>query len=112
MESDPGGTMRKQGLIVLTAIAAVSAIALNTGPAAARQGADDPVGHVRHGRGADDPVRHVRHHERHHVRHHERHHVRHRHAADDKRAHTARHGRGADDAAGDDRRGRGRGSDD
>src|SRR3954465_11961182 len=95
MESDPGGTMRKQGLIVLTAIAAVSAIALNTGPAAARQGADAPGGPARPGRGADDPVRHVRHHERHHVRH--------RHAADDKRAHTARHGRGADDAAGDDR---------
>jgi hypothetical protein len=30
-------------------------------PAFARQGADDPAGHVRHGRGADDPAGHVRH---------------------------------------------------
>jgi hypothetical protein len=27
----------------------------------ARHGADDPAGHVRHGRGADDGVRHARH---------------------------------------------------
>ncbi|MEA2478234.1 MAG: hypothetical protein QOJ07_156 [Thermoleophilaceae bacterium] len=64
----------------LAAFGGVVAIALGgAGAAQARQGADDPAGHVRHGRGADDvqpharqgaddPAGHVRH--RHHHRHH------------------------------------------
>ncbi|MEA2449381.1 MAG: hypothetical protein QOG63_1313 [Thermoleophilaceae bacterium] len=60
------------------------------GGAQAKHGADDPAGHVRHGRGADDvqphhkhgaddPAGHVRH------QHHRRHH--HRHGADDPAGH-------------------------
>ena len=33
-------------------------ISMTAQPAMARQGADDPAGHVRHGRGADDPIGH------------------------------------------------------
>lgn len=40
-------------LAVVTALPATSAFA--------KKGADDPAGHVRHGRGADDPAGHVRH---------------------------------------------------
>jgi hypothetical protein len=85
--------MRKRALIALSAIAVFGATALNTGSAVARQGADDPVGHVRHGHGADDP------------RAHKARHGADDKAADDKRARAARHG--ADDPAGDDRGGRG-----
>ncbi|MDX6422807.1 MAG: hypothetical protein QOI67_278 [Gaiellaceae bacterium] len=48
--------------------------------AIAKNGADDPAGHVRHGRGADDPAGQVRHGR----------------GADDKPGHV-RHGGGADD---------------
>jgi hypothetical protein len=87
--------MRKRALIALSAIAVFGATALNTGSAVARQGADDPVGHVRHGHGADDPRAHKARHGR----------GADDKAADDKRARAARHG--ADDPAGDDRGGRG-----
>jgi hypothetical protein len=66
-------TLRK---IVLTATAAATLAA--PGLAQARQGADDPVGHVRHN-GADD-VRGA-HHVSAAVKHHRRHHA--RHGADD-----------------------------
>jgi hypothetical protein len=47
-------------------IAAATGVFLSLAVAAptvafARHGADDPAGHVRHGRGADDGVRHARH---------------------------------------------------
>ena len=43
----------KKLIITATAIAAVSAPGLGVGAAQARQGADDPIGHVRHS-GDDD----------------------------------------------------------
>ncbi|HUR83859.1 MAG TPA: hypothetical protein VMY78_00815 [Solirubrobacteraceae bacterium] len=46
----------KKFILTATAIAAVSAPALGASPVQARQGADDPVGHVRHS-GTDDSVR-------------------------------------------------------
>jgi hypothetical protein len=68
------------------ALAAVAAMAIGAGSAQARHGADDPAGHIRHGRGADDVQPHKRQraddsrrHHRHH--HHARHHG--RHGADD-----------------------------
>ena len=39
---------------------ATLAVAVGTAPAMARQGADDPAGHVRQCRGCDDPAGHVR----------------------------------------------------
>jgi hypothetical protein len=100
------------------AAAAIAAFAVPVG-AQAKQGADDPAGHVRHAahRTATTPAtatatpaaqkstsstsrsRH-RHHGRHHGHHYGRHHVR---RADDS---TQRRGRGADDASAE-RRGRG-----
>jgi hypothetical protein len=53
--------MRKRITALLIAALAVAGIGGATGLASARQGADDPPGHVRHGRGADDPAGHVRH---------------------------------------------------
>jgi hypothetical protein len=47
--------------LIIGGVIAVAAITGSTGTAFARQGADDPAGHVRHGRGADDPAGHVRH---------------------------------------------------
>jgi Ni/Co efflux regulator RcnB len=84
----------------LSAMAAAGVLALSAvGVAQARQGADDPAGHQRHGRGADDAQPHFKH------------------RADD-RAGDQRRGRGKDDAkphfkrgaddpAGDQRHGRG-----
>jgi hypothetical protein len=75
--------MRKRFTSLLVAGLAVAAAGMTPGIAAAKHGADDPAGHVRHSRGADDsPARTT-------VR------------------TTARRGRGADDAAGHTRRGRG-----
>lgn len=73
--------MRKHILIAVLALAAIGG---TTGVATAKQGADDPAGHVR--QGADDVAGHVRHSG----------------TAESKvRAHRrARHGRGADDSAG------------
>ena len=43
----------------LAAVSGSAVLALGVaGPAAAKHGADDPAGHVRHGRGADDPAGH------------------------------------------------------
>jgi hypothetical protein len=117
------------------AASAVASLAL-AGSAQARHGADDPAGHQRHGRGADDAQPHAK-------KKHRRHHRHHRHAlrferrgvddrmrddrgrgrgSDDVQPHAKRgaddpagdqrRGRGADDPAGDDRGGRGRGGDD
>jgi hypothetical protein len=45
----------------LAAIAAAAAMTLvPVGAASAKQGADDPPGHVRHGNGADDAQPHLR----------------------------------------------------
>jgi hypothetical protein len=64
---------------LLTAALAVAAVGGTAGTAVARQGADDPVGHVRHSGGADDTrATSARRHHR----------------------HAARHARGADDAVG------------
>jgi hypothetical protein len=102
--------------IRIAALSAVASLAL-AGGASAKNGADDPAGHVRHGaddgvvhvrNGADDPANHdarddrvkkdtkkARHH-RHHGRHH-RHAGRHaKHGADDGAGHV-RHGGGRDD---------------
>lgn len=58
-------------------LAAVGAMALSSGVAQARHGADDPAGHKRHGaddvqphfkHGADDKAGHKRHHRGHHRR--------------------------------------------
>jgi hypothetical protein len=43
------------------ALLAATIVGGTGGVAFARQGADDPAGHVRHGHGADDPAGHVRH---------------------------------------------------
>jgi hypothetical protein len=71
------------------ALAAVAAMAIGAGSAQARHGADDPAGHIRHGRGADDVQPHKkqgaddrRGHRHHHGRHHGRH------GADDGPNHT------------------------
>ena len=45
--------------LLLTLLFAVGISAV-TQPAMARQGADDPAGHVRQARGLDDPAGHVR----------------------------------------------------
>jgi hypothetical protein len=82
---------------ILAGTAAVAAMTIS--PAFARQGADDPAGHVRQARGADDAVGHVRQEDR-------------AATASTSRADNAaadiRQARGADDAPGDVRRGRGR----
>jgi hypothetical protein len=44
---------------ILTALLALGVL-MSTTITMARQGADDPAGHVRQGRGADDPAGHVR----------------------------------------------------
>jgi hypothetical protein len=69
----------------LIAASAIASLAL-AGSAQARQGADDPAGHIRHGRSADDAQPHAKkhHHKRHH-KHHGRHHG--RHGADDPAGH-------------------------
>ena len=81
------------------ALLATSVSALAVTPTLARQGADDPAGHVRQARGADDRVPEVRMASR-----------------TDDRAVEVRQARGADDPANhdanDDRGGRGRGADD
>jgi hypothetical protein len=83
--------MRYRIAKTLTAFGAVAAIAVGgSGFAQARNGADDPVGHHRHGHGLDDGAAH------------------HRHGGDDRRGHH-RHGHGRDDRPGDDH---GRGNDD
>lgn len=46
---------------LLTTGLCLVAIGGTAGTASARQGADDPAGHVRQSRGADDPAGHVRH---------------------------------------------------
>lgn len=71
---------------LLAAGLAVAAAGATPGVAAARHGADDPAGHVRHARGADDSTatRTTR-----------------------SRTRTRHRGRGGDDAAGRQRRGRG-----
>jgi hypothetical protein len=46
--------------ITKISLIALSAAAFSVSPAVARQGADDPAGHVRQCRGCDDPVGHVR----------------------------------------------------
>jgi len=76
--------MRKHTASLTALVAAVSlAVA---GSAQARHGADDPAGHVRHGRGADDAQPHAKRAKHHHKRHHhKRHH--HRHGADDPAGH-------------------------
>ena len=86
--------MRHRITAILTAALAVAAFAGTAGTAVARQGADDPAGHVRHGRGADDARATAAH--RHAGRHH-RHATRRGRGADDPVGHV-RHGRGADDA--------------
>jgi hypothetical protein len=75
--------MRKRLTSLLVAGLAVTAVGVTPGIAAAKHGADDPAGHVRHSRGADDST-----------------------ARSSARS-TARRGRGADDGAGHQRRGRG-----
>ena len=91
----------KAGLVTSIAL---GAIAFAT-PSVARQGADDPAGHIRQCRGCDDPAGHVRQ----------------ARGADDSaamrraddKATDMRQNRGNDDPPGDDRgRGRGRGGDD
>jgi hypothetical protein len=87
----------------LTIFAAVSAMALGgVGAAQAKNGADDPAGHQRHGKGADDAQPHFRNgaddpagdqrrgRGRDDVKPHARH------GADDAKGHR-RHGRGRDD---------------
>lgn len=88
--------MRNSLKISLLAVAATATLAAT--PGFARQGADDPAGHVRQGRGADDAAGDVR-----------------RGRGADDAAGDVRQSRGADDAgkAADDRgRGQGRGRDD
>ncbi|MEY2569099.1 MAG: hypothetical protein QOE35_3628 [Actinomycetota bacterium] len=53
--------MQKTKKLAAGLLLTVIAIGGTSGTAFARQGADDPAGHVRHGRGADDPAGHVRH---------------------------------------------------
>ncbi len=93
----------KKFILTATAIAAVSAPAVGASPVQARQGADDPVGHVRHS-GTDDGARSsssssARSKHRHRGR-----------TRSGRRGvhHGANHRRGADDGP----RGRGRGTDD
>ncbi len=74
---------------------ATALAALTISPAFARQGADDPAGHVRQARGADDAIGHVRQEDR----------------SASRSANSAtdvRQSRGADDAPGHIRQGRGR----
>jgi hypothetical protein len=74
-------------------IAAALAGGLAAAPAAvAKHGADDPVGHVRHGRGSDDGAGHVRHSSRANAKAARR-------GDDDARGHR-RHGRGSHHGAG------------
>ncbi|MEA2445090.1 MAG: hypothetical protein QOJ12_2382 [Thermoleophilales bacterium] len=65
---------RKLAALGAAAIMALSAV----GVAQARQGADDPAGHVRHGNGRDDAKPHFKH------------------GSDDRAGHR-RHGHGRDD---------------
>ncbi len=48
--------MRKRISTLIIAVLAVTAFGGITGAATARQGADDPAGHVRHSGGTDDPA--------------------------------------------------------
>ena len=82
-------------LATLLALMAALAVAVPVA-AQARHGADDPVGHVRHG--GDDPAGHVRHAKKSAAK---------AKAGAATAANTDRRGRGADDAPGDDRGGRG-----
>jgi hypothetical protein len=80
--SDQEKLMKKLTIISLLVLVAVSAIAVGTAVAQAKNGADDPIGHVRGGQGADGPAGHVPGGQ----------------GADDPAGHV-RHGRGADDPA-------------
>jgi hypothetical protein len=89
--------MRKRISTLLIAVLALAAFGGTASLATAKQGADDPAGHVRHS-GADDPAGHVRHNaadDAKKARAARRAH--HRRGADDGIRH-ARHGHGADDA--------------
>ncbi len=80
--------MRKRISTLLIAVLALAAFGGVTGAANAKQGADDPAGHVRQSHGADDSkagAKRRAHHRAHHARH----------GADDRAGHV-RHG-GADD---------------
>jgi hypothetical protein len=77
--------MHKRISTLLVAGLAVAAVGTTADVATARQGADDPAGHVRHSRGADDPAGHQRHRAHHATT---RGHVRHGHGADDGPSHT------------------------
>lgn len=81
--------MSKRITSLFVAGLAVAAVGVTPGVAAAKHGADDPAGHVRHSRGADDSSA-------------SRTTQRSR-----TRTRTRGRGRGADDAAGHRRRGRG-----
>jgi hypothetical protein len=115
---DSGEAMKKRTIIFLLVAALVSASAFGTALAYAKDGADDPVGHVgggqgaddpagdpRGGQGADDPAGHERSERRHrsHRRHcsrrarHSRKAHRSRRSRCTRHARHARHGRGADD---------------
>lgn len=90
--------MRKHLSTLIIGVLAVAAFGGSAGIATAKNGADDPVGHVRHS-GADDTAGHVRRSgaddtTRRATR---RAHRRGRHGADDRAGHTRR-GHGADDA--------------
>ena len=80
--------MRRTTTTAMLVVALAGLGAVGAGTVWAKQGADDPAGHVRGGNGADDR------------------------GADDRRARTAHRGRGRDDKRVDDRRHRGRGLDD
>jgi hypothetical protein len=75
--------MPKRIASLLVAGLAVAAVGITPGVAAAKHGADDPAGHVRHSRGADDS------------------------ATSRSTTRTRTRTRGADDTAGHHRRGRG-----
>jgi hypothetical protein len=79
-------SMRKRIPTFLIAALGLAAFGGTAGVATAKQGADDPPGHVRHGRGADDGARHAR----------SSSHRRHGRGSDDGPGHR-RHGRGSDD---------------
>jgi hypothetical protein len=75
--------MHKRIAALLTAGLCVAAVGMTPGVAAAKHGADDPAGHVRHSQGSDDST------------------------ARSSAGATARRGRGADDPAGHQRHGHG-----
>jgi hypothetical protein len=96
----------KKALVTITAIAALGVPGALTGAAQARQGADDPVGHVRHS-GTDDsrPSTSSATKSKAKSKHRKRTRTR---SGRRGRHHSASHRRGADDGP----RGRGRGTDD